>query len=395
MAKIVILGAGYGGMAAAVELEQAGLPFTLVNKHEYHYFTTLLHEPAGGRNEFEQYYVNLHDVLRRESSTVQLDVVKELRPKENKVLTERGELTYDYAVVALGNAPEFFGIPGMKEHALLLRSLETARQIHDHVERAFATYHEDRDESKLRVLVGGAGLTGVELCGELAEWLPELAGRYGVPFSKVELVNIEAAPTILPMLSDELRAAAESALQKKGVKLLTGVAITKVLRDQVELKTGEVIDAKTIIWTGGVRANPLLAAAGLQTDPRGRAVVNAYLQAVEHANVFVIGDSASFPGEDGRPLPPTGQAATQMGDHAAKNLANLLHGRALEPFRFVNLGTLASIGHEFGVGSVKGLHAVGVSASLMKEASKVKYLWSLGGLRMVSLKRGQLKRKGS
>ncbi|ARU61995.1 hypothetical protein CBW65_14020 [Tumebacillus avium] len=395
MANIVILGAGYGGMAAAVELEKSGLPFTLVNKHDYHYFTTLLHEPAGGRNEFEQYYVNLHDVLRRESSLVQKGMVKELRPKENKVVTEQGELSYDYLVVALGNAPEFFGIPGMKEHALLLRSLETAQQIHDHVERAFASYHQDQDESKLRILVGGAGLTGVELCGELAEWLPELAGQYGVPFSKIELINIEAAPTILPMLSDELREAAESALRKKGVKLLTGVAITKVNRDQVELKTGEVIDAKTIIWTGGVRANPLIAEAGLQTDPRGRAMVNEYLQSVDFSNVFVIGDSASFTGEDGRPLPPTGQAAAQMGDHAAQNLTHILQGRPLEPFRFVNMGTLASIGHEFGVGSVKGLNAVGVPASLMKEASKVKYLWSLGGLRMVSLKRGQLKRKGS
>jgi NADH dehydrogenase len=395
MAKIVILGAGYGGLMTAVHLEKSGQPFTLINKHDDHQFTTLLHEPAGGRNEFEEYSVKLRDVLRHESSQIEKDAVTALKPKENLVVTEKGQYAYDYLVVALGNAPEYFGIPGMKERALVLRSLETARQIHDHIEQVFSSYREDQDDSKLRIVVGGAGLTGVELCGELAEWLPELTGKYGIPLAKVELLNIEAAPTILPMLPEELREAAKGALRKKGVKLLTGVAITKVNENQVELKTGEVIDAKTIIWTGGVRANPLIAEAGFETDPKGRAVVNQFLQSVDYSNVFVIGDSASFTGEDGRPLPPTGQAASQMGEHAAKNLLNILQNRPLEPFRFHYMGTLASIGHEFGVGHVKGLKTVGVSASLMKEAAKVKYLWNLGGLRLVSLKRGQLKRKGS
>ncbi|WP_157729574.1 NAD(P)/FAD-dependent oxidoreductase [Tumebacillus algifaecis] len=393
MTRILVLGAGYGGMMTAIELEQAGQPFTLVNKHDYHYFTTLLHEPAGGRHAFEPYYVDLHDVLRRDTSHVRKDLVIELRPYENRVLTQSGPIDYDYLVIALGNAPEFFGIPGMQEHALLLRSLQTARQINRQIEQAFATYHQDQDERNLRIIVGGAGLTGVELCGELADWLPELAGKYGVPFAKVEVVNLEAAPTILPMLPVELRAAAESALRQKGVKLLTGVAITKVRHERVELHTGDVLEAKTIIWTGGVRANPLLEKACLTTDSRGRALVDAYLQSVDFANVFVVGDSASFTGADGAPLPPTGQAAAQMGEWAARNLINRLHNRPLEPFHFVNRGTLASIGPEFGVGRVQGVNAVGVSASLLKEASKLKYLFRLGGLRMVKQKRGQLKRK--
>lgn len=394
MANILILGAGYGGIMTAGELEKENQPFTLLNKHDYHYFTTLLHEPAGGRNEFESYYVNLHDVLRKDSSKIVQTTVTALRPQENKVVTDQGEYAYDYLVVALGNAPEFFGIPGMAENALLLRTLETARQINDHIEKVIASYKEDGDESKLRIVVGGAGLTGIELCGELAEWLPELAAEHNIPAEKIRLINIEAAPTILPMLKEELRQTAEDVLRKKGVELRTGTPITKVNPNQVELKTGEVIDAKTIIWTGGVRANPLIAEAGFETDPRGRAKVNDFLQSVDYPNVLVIGDSAWFTGPDGKPLPPTGQAASQMGEVAARNLVSLVHDRPLEKFELNYMGTLASLGSELGVGEVKGVKTAGVPAGLLKEASKLKHLWNLGGLRMVAKKRGQLKRKG-
>ncbi|MBL0388402.1 NAD(P)/FAD-dependent oxidoreductase [Tumebacillus sp. ITR2] len=394
MANIVILGAGYGGMATAVALERSGQPFTLINKHEYHYFTTLLHEPAGGRNTFDEYSVPLREVLRRPSSEILKATVQELRPQDSKVITNQGELPYDYLVIALGNAPEYFGIPGMQENALVLRSLDTARQLHEHIEKTFASWHEDQDDAKLRVLIGGAGLTGIELCGELAEWLPELAAQYNLPLDKIQLINLEAAPSILPMLDEGLREEAQRVLESKGVQLRTGTAIVKVNPNQVELKSGETLDAKTIVWTGGVRANPLIKEAGFEVDPKGRAKVNEFCQSVNFENVFVIGDSAWFTGEDGKPLPPTGQAAEQMGNRVAENLQAIESGLPMQPFHFNNLGTLASLGHEVGVGSVKGVRTKGVPAALMKEGSKAKYLWHLGGLRMLSQKRGQFKRKG-
>ncbi|MGZ4163479.1 MAG: NAD(P)/FAD-dependent oxidoreductase, partial [Tumebacillaceae bacterium] len=297
-------------------------------------------------------------------------------------------------VVALGNAPEYFGIPGMQENALVLRSLETSKQIHEHIEKQFASFKEDGDERKLKIIVGGAGLTGIELCGELAETLPELAMYYDLPLEKVELINLEAAPTILPMLDEKLRERATDILDSKGVQLRTGTAIVKVNPNQVELKTGETLDAMTIIWTGGVRANPLIKEAGFETDNKGRAKVNEFLQSVDFANVFVIGDSAWFIGPDGKPLAPTAQAAEQMGTHLVTNLLSHIKGQSMVPFTFNNLGTLASLGQELGVGSVKGMATTGVPASLMKEATKVKYLWHLGGMRMLSKKRGQLRRRG-
>ncbi|MGB8957315.1 MAG: NAD(P)/FAD-dependent oxidoreductase [Tumebacillaceae bacterium] len=395
MAKILILGAGYGGISTAVELERRDQPFTLINKHDYHYFTTLLHEAAGGRNDVEEYRVGLREILHRDTSEIRKATVQALRPQENKCVLDGGEeVPYDTLVIALGNAPEYFGIPGMAENALLLRSLVTAKHIREHIENMVASYRDEPDPAKLRILVGGAGLTGVELCGELAEWLPELAAKYGVTREQIELINLEAAPTILPMLDEELRQNAENVLKSKGVQLRTGTAIVKVNPNQVELKTGEVLDARTIIWTGGVRANPLIKEAGFDVDNKGRAKVNEFLQSVEFPNVFVIGDSACFIGPDGKPLPPTGQVATQMGELCAENIARQQKGEGLATFHFKNMGTLASLGHDVGVGQVKNMHTRGVTAGLLKEATKVKYLWKLGGLRMLAKKRGQLRRKG-
>ncbi|GIM47343.1 NADH dehydrogenase [Collibacillus ludicampi] len=389
MTKIVVLGAGYAGIACGVRLQKLDIPFTLINKHRYHYFTTLLHELAGGRNDAEEYYVDLEDVLNEDQATIIQDVVTALRPQENKIITEKSEYEYDYLVFALGNAPEFFGIPGLKEHALLLRSLDTAKEIREHVEEQFLLYNQDQDSTRLRIIVGGAGLTGIELVGELAEWLPQLTAAYRVPSHQVEVINIEAAPVILPMLDKSLQETAMNVLTKKGIKIRTGEKITRVGEHVVELASGETIEAKTIIWTGGVRANPLLAEAGFETDPRGRAKVNEYLQSVDYENVFVLGDSSCFIGPDGKPLPPTGQLASQMGEHCAKNLNALLRHQELRPFEFHYMGTLASLGSEVGVGNIKGFKTSGVPAGFLKEMTKVKYLYNLGGLRMVAKKRGQ------
>lgn len=392
MAKVLIIGAGYGGMITGVNLQKSNVPFMLINKHSYHYFTTLLHEPAGGRNDFDNYSIEIADVLNDKGSVIVKGVVKEIIPSDHKVITEHGEYDYDYLVVALGNAPEFFGIPGLQEHSLLLRSLETAKHIRTHIEEQFSYYAVDKDPQRIRIVVGGAGLTGIELCGELSEWLPDLAAKYHIPESKIELINLEAAPVILPMLDQSLQYAASSVLTKRGVQLRTNEKIVQVRENEVELASGEIIQAGTIIWTGGVRANPLLAAAGFDCDPRGRAKVNEYLQSLNYEDVFVIGDSSCFIGEDGRPLPPTAQLATQMGEHVAENIKALLKNQPLTKFSFQYMGTLASLGSEVGVGNVKGFKTKGITAGLMKEASKAKYLVQLGGIRTLTRKAGQFVR---
>ncbi|GGJ14185.1 NADH dehydrogenase-like protein YjlD [Alicyclobacillus cellulosilyticus] len=390
MSKIVIVGAGYAGMMAATRLERLAEPFTIINKHAYHYFTTLLHEAAGGRGEPDKYRVDIKEVLAKPSSELVVTEVTGIDRERRVVRTEAGEFPYEYLVFTLGWVPEYFGIPGLAEHSLVLRSLNAAKQIRSHIEREFRQYREDQNPVHLRIVVGGAGLTGVELVGELLDWLPELCMTLGVPWDHVEVQNIEAMPMILPMVAENLREVAARTLTEKGAKLRINTKIVQVTPGRVHLEGGEVVEAGTIIWTGGVRANPLLEQAGFTVDRRGRAKVNEYLQSVDDPHVFVGGDSAWCDGPDGRPYPPTAQVASQMGRAIADNVHALVHGRPMKPFQAHLKGTLASLGRELGVGDMVGVPVKGVVAAVAKEASKVKYLLELGGVRLAAAKSGEL-----
>jgi len=379
--KILILGAGYAGMMAATGLDRISEPFTLINKKPYHYFTTLLHEAAGGRGEPMDYTVPISSLLKKSGSSLVLDEVTAIDRANNVVRGKDAEYSYDWLVIGLGWIPEYFGIPGMAENSMVLTNIETARHLRDHIEAQFQQYLEDKDEQHLRIVIGGAGLTGIELVGELTDWLPELCVKYGIERERVDLQNVEAMPNILPQVSENLREVAARTLTERGAWLRTNTKLVKVDAGVVHLEGGETIEAGTIVWTGGVRANPLLTEAGFTVDRRGRAKVNEYLQSVDDPQVFIGGDSAWFE-ENGKPLPPTAQIASQMGKLIADNVSSAAHGQALKPFHASLKGTLASLGREVGVGNVGNVSVKGIVAGLAKEATKVKYLWDLGGLRL-------------
>ncbi|MCF8563315.1 NAD(P)/FAD-dependent oxidoreductase [Alicyclobacillus tolerans] len=390
MDKIVIVGAGYAGMMAATRLQRGSRDFTMINRHEYHYLTTLLHEAAGGRGAPSHYSVPIRHILDKPGSKLVVDEVVKIDKEKRVVVCKSAEHEYDILIFALGWIPEYFGIDGLKEHSLVLRSLNSASHIRDHIEDQFRQYLDDNNEEHLRIVIGGAGLTGIELIGELVDWVPQLCVRYGIDRSLVDIQNIEAMPTILPQVPENLREVAMQTLTEKGAQLRTNTKIVRVEKDVVVVGDGEEVHAGTIVWTGGVRANPLLGEAGFTVDRRGRAKVNAYLQSVDDERVFIGGDSAWFEGEDGKPAPPTAQMATQMGKQIGENVLALGSGRAMKAFEPDNQGTLASLGREVGVGNVKGIPVKGVVAGLAKEATKVKYLWELGGIRLASEKTGQL-----
>jgi NADH:ubiquinone reductase (H+-translocating) len=386
MDKILILGAGYAGMMTATGLDKMSEPFTLINKQPYHYFTTLLHEAAGGRDVPTKYTVPIEHVLTRPSSKLVVDEIVSIDRDRKVAVGKEQEYPYEYLVITLGWVPEYFGIPGLKDHSMVLTNIDTATKIREHIESEFRKYVEDHDDRHLRIVVGGAGLTGIELVGELLDWLPRLCVSLGIDIAKVDIQNIEAMPSVLPQVAEPLRENAVRVLTEKGAKLRTSTKILKVDAGQVHLEGGEVVEAGTIIWTGGVRANPILQEAGFTVDRRGRAKVNEFLQSVDDDHVFVGGDSAWCELEEGKPLPPTAQIATQMGRYLAQNVSAALHGRPMKPFRAQVKGVLASLGREVGVGDMMGFKVKGVIAGLAKEATKVKYLWELGGVRLTAEK---------
>jgi NADH:ubiquinone reductase (H+-translocating) len=389
MSKIVIVGAGYAGMMTATHLDHFSEPFTLVNNHEYHYLTTLLHEAAGGRGEPMNYQIPIQDLLHKDSSELVIDEITGVDRAKRVVIGKNGEWSYDWLIYTLGWVPEYFGIQGLKENSFVLRNLDSAISIRQHISREFDAFREDGNLKHLRVVVGGAGLTGVELLGELLDYIPKLCAEKQISWPNVDVQCIEAMPTVLPQVPESLRGVVKDTLTEKGATLRLNTKIMQVEPGIVHLGDSESVEAGTVIWTGGVRANPVLSDAGFTCDRRGRAKVNAFLQSVDDEHIFIGGDSA-WCEENGKPLPPTGQVATQMGKTIAHNVHAMIHGSEMNSFHASLKGTLASLGPEIGVGDIGGIKVKGLVAGLAKEATKVKYLWELGGVRLAAEKSGQM-----
>lgn len=392
--RILILGAGYAGMICAkeltrkLELDQAEI--VLVNKHTYHQFLAQIHEPAAGRNDFEDVRVEIGEVLDLNRMQLYKGLVTRIDRETQRVQLADGNcLSYDYLVVALGSEPEYFGIPGLAENALTLHSINGARLIHTHIANTLARYKAEPEQDQLLTFViGGAGFTGVELATELADWMPELAQRYDIPLHKTKIINIEAAPCVLPGNDEFLCQQAAATMAAKGIELITQDPIGHVEPGLVCLKSGRKIPAGTIIWTGGVRGNRVVENSGFPVQ-RGRTPVDAFNRAQGQENIFVIGDCSLPLGPDGKPLPPTAQVALQQAEHVAACLVALFKGQPLQPFHFINRGVVASLGRRYAVGKVKKYRASGLVAHLLKEAVAIRYLYKLGGLPLV-IKKGLL-----
>ncbi|MNC32122.1 NADH dehydrogenase-like protein [compost metagenome] len=240
---------------------------------------------------------------------------------------------------------------------------------------------------RLNFVVGGAGFSGIEFVAELADRIPQLCKEYDVDPSLVHVYNVEAAPTALPGFDPELVEYAMDVLRKKGVEFKIGVAIQECTPDGVFLATGEEIKAATVVWTGGIRGNRLIEAAGFETA-RGRVKVDEYLHAPGNDNVFVIGDNSLMFNEEGRPYPPTAQIAMQQGVTCAQNVVASIRNKELKKFVFSNKGTVASLGKGQAIASAFGKKYKGWVAAQLKKLVDMRYLFTIGGIALV-LKKGR------
>lgn len=239
---------------------------------------------------------------------------------------------------------------------------------------------EPKRTDYVHFIIGGAGFTGIEFAGELADRIPQLCKEFDVAPSLVKIYNIEAAPTALPGFDPELVQYAVDVLEKKGVIFKINTPIRRCDEEGVVLANGEKIKAGTVVWTGGVRGNLIIEKSGFEVL-RGRVKVDEYLRAPGYNNVFIVGDGALVLNEEnGRPYPPTAQIAVQQGEHIAENLVNLLHGNELKKFAPKLKGTVASIGKGEAIGMVGNRKICGTSASLMKKIIDHCYLYRLGGV---------------
>ncbi|MCZ0757054.1 NAD(P)/FAD-dependent oxidoreductase [Anoxybacillus sp. J5B_2022] len=396
--NVVILGAGYGGLMTTVRLQKLigvnEANITLVNKNDYHYETTWLHEASAGTLHHDRVRYPITDVIDRNKVQFVQDTVVKIVPQEQRVILENGELSYDYLVVALGFESETFGIKGLKEYAFSIANINAARQIREHIEYQFATYNtevEKRDE-RLTIVVGGAGFTGIEFLGELANRVPELCREYDIDPKKVRIICVEAAPTALPGFDPELVEYAVGLLERKGVEFRIGTAIKECTPEGIIVAKGdetEEIKAGTVVWAAGVRGSYVIDESGFEAM-RGRVKVDPFLRAPGYDNVFIIGDCSLMINEEtNRPYPPTAQIAMQQGELCAKNLAVLIRQQGeLQPFKPDIKGTVCSLGHDDAIGVVFGKKMWGSKASFMKKMVDNRALYLIGGPSLV-MKKGK------
>ncbi|MBB5324387.1 NADH dehydrogenase [Anoxybacillus tepidamans] len=396
--NVVILGAGYGGLMTAVRLQKlVGVNeanITLVNKNDYHYETTWLHEASAGTLHHDRVRYPITDVIDRNKVQFVKDTVVKIVPQEQRVILQNGELSYDYLVVALGFESETFGIKGLKEYAFSIANINAARQIREHIEYQFATYNnevEKRDE-RLTIVVGGAGFTGIEFLGELANRVPELCREYDIDPKKVRIICVEAAPTALPGFDPELVEYAVGLLERKGVEFKIGTAIKECTPEGIIVAKGdetEEIKAGTVVWAAGVRGSYVIDESGFEAM-RGRVKVDPFLRAPSYDNVFIVGDCSLIINEEtNRPYPPTAQIAMQQGEVCAKNIAVLIREQGeLQPFKPDIKGTVCSLGHDDAIGVVFGKKMWGSKASFMKKMVDNRALYLIGGPSLV-MKKGK------
>jgi NADH dehydrogenase len=384
--QVLILGGGYGGLLSALTArkymtaEEASI--TVVNRYPTHQIITELHRLAAGNLREQSVALPLEKLLRGKEVDLRIGTVEKIKPEEKKVVLESGAtLAYDLLVIALGSETAFFGIPGLKRYSFTLKSVSDANKLRAHVEAKIEDYSQAKNKADATFVVGGGGLTGIELAGEFADLLPVLCRNKGVDFNEVSLYCVEAAPSILPGFAPDLVERAQTSLQKRGVQFLTGVPITEMNETTVYLMGGGSIETKTLVWTGGVQGNAVVAASGIEVN-RGRATVTEFLQSASHKDIFLAGDCAVVMDHEGRPYPPTAQLAWQMGETVGYNLFACVKGAPMQKFRPVFSGTLASLGRKDAIGTIGAnqIRLKGLPASMMKEASNIRYLAHINGL---------------
>jgi len=391
--QIVILGAGYGGLRTALKLERLlrqniNWRILLVDRYDFHQLKTELHEVAAGRISIKAVLVPIARLIKNKNIGFFHAEATNIDFDQRVVTTSGGKIGYDKLVIALGSETEFFGIPGLGTQAFTLASVDDARRIKTQIRETFAQAKNETNNAKkkamLTFVVGGGGFTGVELATELIGYISKLRKQFEIAPNETQLIVIEAGDTILPGFDLELVERAQQVMKTKGVRLVLKTPCVSVNGDSVTLKTGEEIPTRTLIWTGGVRACDLVAEAGLKYGPRSRVVVNPYLESVDHPRVYVIGDNALvLDPVTNRPLAPSAQLALQQAEFAALNIIAEIKG--VKRVRYVPkvAGEFVSLGDGNAVGWVWKFNVMGFMAWFLKRMNVVRYLYSLGGLKLV------------
>jgi NADH dehydrogenase len=364
---VVILGGGFGGLYAARALASAPVSVTVIDRRNHHIFQPLLYQVAACALNPSDIATPIRRILRgQKNASVLMADARSIDTAAKKVVLGDGEVSYDYLVVATGATHSYFGHDAWEPHAQGLKTLEDALTIRTRVLLAYEAAEREQDPERqktwLTFVIVGAGPTGVELAGALAEIARNVLRKdfRRIDSTSARVVLLEAGPRVLPAFAPDLSTEAANKLARMGVEVRLGVPVTNIDADGVELGE-ERIHASTVLWAAGVAASPLAQSLGVPLDRAGRVRVAPDLSVPGAPGVFVVGDLAAFE-QDGAMVPGVAGAAVQGGRQTAINIRRLVRGLEALPFRYVDKGSLATIGRAAAVAQFGRVHLRGFVA---------------------------------
>ncbi|MGA2480478.1 MAG: FAD-dependent oxidoreductase, partial [Spirochaetia bacterium] len=420
--RIAILGGGYAGVQAAKVLERRlgsrrDIEISLIDKNSYHTLMTELHEVAGGRAEPESVQISFRKIFGGRNVSLVMDRIRTIDFQKRELISDGAEYEYDYLVLGPGGEPEYYGIPGIKEHAFTIWSFDDALKIRRHIEDCFRMASAEKDPQKraelLTFVVAGAGFTGIELAGELKDQRRVLCRRYCIEEKDVRVLVVEALNAIIPNLPVKLQRTAERYLTRRGVEIMLRSPIIGAEKGRVLLAHDVSIAAKTFIWTCGIQgcefaanlavtkgkcANRMCRFATTQgtcgvkdctfskdryiEGKRGRLLANEYMQSVDYPNVYIVGDVCWYL-EGKRVVPQIVENAVQTAETAAHNIEAQITGGAMHAFKSNFRGIMVSLGTFSGVAHVMGISLTGIFAIAVKHMINVIHLLGVAGINQV------------
>jgi NADH:ubiquinone reductase (H+-translocating) len=357
--RVVILGAGFGGLNAARELGKSA-DVTVVDRHNYQTFLPLLYQVSTAALAADHIAYPIRGALRKSGAKFRMGTPISVDHKNKTVKLDSSEvLAFDHLIVSMGSATADFGIPGVEEFTLGMKSIHEALTIRSEIMRRFEDLARFEDNTRLSIVVVGGGPTGVEMAGSLSELVKgPLRNDHYHASKHIDIYLLEAGPRLLPMFTPSLSEKTMRQLENMGVKVMVNTAVSKVEWRKTTLANGEVLPSEVVVWAAGVKGAPAINDLSLPVKGN-RLVCEPSCQVQNYPYVWGVGDNAGVMGENGRPLPMVAPVALQQGSFVAKQIKRLSRGQAVQKFTYVDKGSMATIGRHKAVVQVKGIRMWG------------------------------------
>ncbi|MEY4314366.1 MAG: NAD(P)/FAD-dependent oxidoreductase [Actinobacteria bacterium] len=357
--KVVVLGGGFGGLTAARALDKSA-DVTVVDRHNFQTFLPLLYQVSTAGLAADHVAYPIRGALRKTNVKFRMGSPISIDHKNKEIKLDSSEvLKFDHLIVALGSTTSDFGIAGVNEYALGMKTVHEALTIRAEIMRRFEDLCRFEDNTRFAISVVGGGPTGVEMAGAIAELIRgPLKSDQAHAASHIDINLIEAGPRLLPPFAPSLSERTKRDLEKLGVKVLVNTAVKEIEHRKIILKDGTTMQSEITIWAAGVKGSDAMAQLNLPTAGN-RVAVEPTMQVKNYPYIWALGDIAAAVGKDGRPLPMVAPVAIQQGKFIAKQIMRLVNNKSLENFKYVDKGSMATIGRNKAIVQVKGIKIAG------------------------------------